>query len=169
MAYAALPSQIALPTGNPVGGVRRWGAGNGTVFVHTNPMLQPGGDGVVADNIGTPPAAATVPEGWRIGGASATGAAGIAVTCDKSGIDADGFPAWRIALSGTLADATSYTLQMFQTAQVPGHLTAASRRRGVGRVAVAPGSVGLEAVWLRAMVQSGDSAARTQQSVANAG
>lgn len=166
--YANLPGRVVLPTGNPAGGVAPAGAGNGASFVHTNPTLQPGGNGIIAGNIGTPPAAASVPEGWRLGGAAAANSAGIAVASEKTGTDSDGYPTWKVTVSGTLPDQTTYTLQMFQLTRAAGQPGLAARLRGVGRIKVAPGSAGLEAVSLRAYVQS-PTAARTQQAVALSG
>ncbi|NLS28143.1 hypothetical protein S2M10_31520 [Sphingomonas sp. S2M10] len=133
--WTNLPKRITLPTAA------------GAPFIHSNPLLTPGGNGqVVGANFGTAPTAATIPQGWAVSGTGA--GAGITVTCDKTGTTPDGFPMFQISVSGTLPDQSSYTLQIYQLASGSA-VALTDKLQGVCKRRVLPGSQQLLGARLR--------------------
>jgi len=168
--YTGLASQIVLPTGNPTGGVGGGGTGNGNLFVHSNPLMLDGtgtGQVITGSSGATFPAATALPQGISLS-ASGTGG-GITILADKTITNAAGFRGVRLTISGTLADASVWTLSCYQAVAVAGQLTATKKIRGVANVKVAAGSQQLAGVALRQTVQCTESATRTQVATAFAG
>ena len=167
-AYTGLPSQAVLPVSNGAS-IAADTVGAHAPFVHTNPLLTPGTSGTVqGSNFGTAPTVATVPQGWAISGSGTF--AGIAVSCDKTGTDGDGYPMWTVTVSGTLADQGSYLLQMYQNAQAAGqNIAITDKLRGVAKLAVGAGSQCLNYLRVRVSVIDSAGATRSQACFANGG
>jgi hypothetical protein len=152
--YTNLPPQVVLP------------ADDDTIFIHTNPNMNPGGNGTVIGTWGTPPSNTTVPSGWQISPGSNAG--GITGVLDKTLTDGDGNPQTELVLSGTLGAGLATTIQLLQAAQVADRLTLNDVLRAVARVEVEAGSECLHNVSLRVFVTA-DTATKNRASTSISG
>ena len=126
-AYTNLPIAVTLPFQNAA------------PFLNSNPIMTPGTDGTVLTSgysYATTPLAAAVPQGWTVSGTGTSG--GMNFVCDKSGVDADGFPVFKVTVTGTLADQQQGGIRIFQAFQGPMSFT--EKLRGVGKIKVDTGS-----------------------------
>ncbi|MET3723441.1 spike base protein, RCAP_Rcc01079 family [Sphingomonas trueperi] len=128
--YSGLPSRVPLPVSNGAT-IATDTIGVHPGFVHTNPLLTPGGAGsVIAAGFASPPPASSVPQGWTLSGSSAVMGADITVTVDKTGTDPDGYPMTTITLAGTMRSAkftgsisgTTLTIESMDTSQGAGSI-----------------------------------------------
>ena len=160
--YTDVAPRYTLPTQNGL-----TTPANVAPFVHTNPILTPGTNGSVLGSYRTAPLAANVPQGWWISSTGTT--AGLDVVCNKTLTDSDGFPMWRITVSGELADNATVTLTMYQVAVASGQIANTDKVRGISRLALAAGAQGLQSCHIEAYVQSGAGAATNLTAIANSG
>ena len=151
--WAALPAQMTLPTAN---GLASLGAAQPCIM--SNPIFTPGTAGSVLGTWGTAPVAANIPQGWTVF-MSGTGA-GISCTAEKGvETDPDGYPVFKLTISGTLAANSSCTIQVYQLAPLAAlfasnWLTINDKLRGVARMKVEPGAQYFSGASLSLIVQS---------------
>lgn len=151
--WDALPAQITLPTAN---GLASLGAAQPCIT--SNPIFTPGANGNVLGTWGTAPLAASIPQGWTLFMAGA--GAGISCVVEK-GVEADpdGYPVFRLTVSGTLPANSSCTIQVYQLASLAtlfanNWLTINDKLRGVARMKVEAGAQHFSGVSLSLIVQS---------------
>lgn len=151
--WGALPAQITLPTAN---GLTSLGAAQPCIM--SNAIFTPGTAGSVLGAWGTAPVAASIPQGWTVY-MSGTGA-GITCVVEKGAeTDPDGYPVFKLIVSGTLAANASCTIQIYQLANLAtlfanGWLTTADKLRGVARMKVEAGAQYFSGASLSLIVQS---------------
>ncbi len=151
--WGALPAQISLPTAN---GLATLGAAQPSIM--SNSIFTPGTAGSVLGTWGTPPLAANIPQGWTL----FLSGAGTGISCVvEKGVETDpeGFPVFKLVVSGTLAANVSCTIQVYQLASLAtlfanGWLTINDKLRGVGRIKVEGGAQYFSGASLSLIVQS---------------
>lgn len=168
--WAALPEQVTLPT---VNGLSDPAATQ--PFVHSNPILTPGTNGQSLGTWAVAPAAASIPQGWAVNALS--GASGLTGVATKGvDTDPDGYPAFKLEITGTLGANSGSTIQVYQALQSTalssalsaGRLSINDKLRGVANIKVAAGSQYLVGVGMDVIAQD-STANRTQTVRSNAG
>lgn len=151
--WAALPAQITLPTAN---GLASLGAAQPSIM--SNSIFTPGTNGARLGTWGLAPLVADIPQGWTLFiSGSGTGMSCVVEKGVES--DPDGFPVFKLTISGMLAANSSCQIQVYQLASLAtlfanGWLTINDRLRGVARMRVEAGAQYFSGASLSLIVQS---------------
>lgn len=159
--WATLPALMTLPTTN---GLSSLGAAQPSIM--SNSILTAGTNGSVLGSWGVAPLAANIPQGWTV----FMSGSGTGITCvAEKGVevDPDGFPVFKLTISGTLAANSSCSIQVYQLASLAtlfanGWMTINDKLRGVGRMKVESGAQYFSGSSLSMIMQCGGTVAKYQ-------
>lgn len=151
--WGALPAQISLPTTN---GLASLGAAQPSIM--SNSIFTPGTAGSVLGTWGTAPVAASIPQGWTLY-MSGSGAGIVCVVEKGVETDPNGYPLFKLTISGTLAANSTCSIQVYQLASMAAlftnnWLTINDKLRGVARMKVEAGAQYFSGTSLSMIVQS---------------